>query len=164
MRRHQSIVAAIVLMLTAASLAAKPYADDTQRCTAPAKECEQQIREMLVGKTYLGVKLTESRWGIVVKSVVQDSPAALAGLRAGDRIFAINGRDASKADITEFKKMLSTAKGSGKVSLNVVRAGTVIRIYARLEQMSKEQIDKVVENHLREAHQSGEPQSAGNHR
>jgi predicted metalloprotease with PDZ domain len=138
-----------VSLVAGAALAA----DQTQRCTAPAKVCEQQIRSMLTGRTYLGVKLTESRWGIVVASVVKDSPADLAGIRAGDRIFAINGRDASKADIAEFKRKLSSVRQTGKVTFSIVRSGTVTRISARLEQMSKEQVDKVVENHLREAHQ-----------
>jgi predicted metalloprotease with PDZ domain len=161
--RH--IVRRLVAVLALSLVASAPSfaAEELVKCTASARQCERQIREMLSGRTYLGFKLAESRWGIVIRSVVPDGPAALAGLRAGDRIFAINGEDASKADIAEFKRMLSAAKTpNGRISFGVVRAGQVFRATARFEQMSKEQIDKVVAAHLKEAHQV-ETHAGGDH-
>lgn len=132
--------------------------DQAHRCAAQAKTCEQQIRSLLAGKPYFGAKFSESRWGIVVRSVVRDSPAGRAGFVSGDRIFAVNGQDATKADIAEFKRMLTTAR-SNKVTLAIVRSNRVARITVRLEQMTKEQVDKVVENHLRAAHNPAQQQA-----
>ena len=154
------LVALVALSVVASSAIA---ADELVKCTASAGECEKQIRAMLTGRTYIGFKLAESRWGIVIKSVVPESPAALAGLRVGDRIFALNGEDASKADVAEFKQMLANAKSSnGRITFGIVRAGTVLRITTRIEQMTKEQIDKVVAAHLRDAHQL-ETHAGGDH-
>ena len=157
--------------LVVATLLSPPvFADELVKCSASAKECEQQIREMLGGRTYLGVKFGESRWGIVITSVVSESPAALSGLRNGDRVYALNGKDASKLTISEFKALLNQAKGTGRVSFGIVRAGQVLRITTRLEVMSKEQVDKVVAAHLKEAHDApvqssrqAENHSGGNH-
>lgn len=143
----------LVSMFAAGALATAAIGmDQTQRCTAPAKTCAQQIRSLLAGKPYFGAKYSESRWGIVVRSVDAGSPAARGGLRTGDRIFAVNGQDATKADIAEFKRMLSATR-SNRVTLAIVRADRVARLTIRIEQLTKEQIDKVVENHIREAHQ-----------
>lgn len=142
----------LISLFAAAVVATAAISDDqAHRCPAQAKVCEQQIRALLAGKPYFGARFSESRWGIVVKSVVRDSPAGRAGFVAGDRIFAVNGQDATKADIAEFKRMLTNAR-SNKVTLAIVRANRVARITVRLEQMTKEQVDKVVEKHLRAAH------------
>lgn len=156
----RQLVAIVALILSTTSAVAGP--EELVRCNASARECEQQIREMLAGKTYLGIKLGESRWGVVVTAVVPESPAALAGLRAGDRIYAINGEDSSKSDVAEFKRMLGRAKNTGRISFGVVRAGNVIRVNTRLERMSREQVDKVVATHLRSAHQGDGP-TGGSH-
>lgn len=156
----RQMVAAVALSFVTTTSMAGP--DELVKCNASARECEQQIRGMLAGKTYLGVKLGESRWGVVVTSVVPESPAALAGLLAGDRIYSVNGVDSSKADVAEFKRMLARAKNTGRISFGVVRAGTVLRVNTRLERMSREQVDKVVVTHFRSAHQLEGP-AGGNH-
>lgn len=136
--------------LTASSSVAQEV---QQKCTASASECELQIRQMLAGKTYLGVKITQSRWGLVLQSVAPGSPAAAAGLEPGDRIFAVNGKITSKADIAAFKRMIGQVKGSKALNLTIVRAGQVRRVYLRPQHLSKEQVDKVVAAHFRDAHQ-----------
>lgn len=148
----QRLTTALVLGLT---VTAAFGSDETQRCTASAKVCEQKIRTLFGGMPYFGAKLTESRWGLVVHSVAVGSPAGRAGFRPGDRIFAVNGRDASKADIAEFKRMLSQLRGrNGRVTFAVVRGNTVTRITAHLVQPNSEQIEKVIDNHLKEAHRA----------
>lgn len=44
-------------------------------------------------KFRLGVSLRYSHEGVVVESVVPDSPAARAGLQVGDKLYAINGEN-----------------------------------------------------------------------
>lgn len=48
----------------------------------------------------------------VVAAVVRDSPAAHAGVLAGDRILAVDGRNAQSIGSAEFKRVVGTAPGS----------------------------------------------------
>lgn len=157
----QRFVAALALTMAAVSA----IGADEQKCSSAARDCEIQIRQMLAGKTYLGVKLTQSRWGLVVQSVSPKSPAALGGLQEGDRLFAVNGKICSKADAAEFKRMVGQVRGNKALHLTIVRAGQVRKVYIRPEHLSKAQVDKVVATHLREAHQTagGDTQAAGSH-
>ncbi len=136
------------LLIVAGALSA----EDGKKCTVSAKVCEQKIREMLTGKKYLGVELTQERWGIIVKDVAPNTPAHRAGIKNGDRVIAVNGRDTTGMNIQKFKQVISAAKQSSTISLALVRDGTVRWTHARLNTMTKEQVDKVVEAHLKEAH------------
>lgn len=130
------------------------HADASKKCEASARYCEQQIREMLSGKRHLGARVEESRWGIVITHIYPDSSAERAGLQVGDRIYALNGKEASKGGTAGFKALLNEAasKEGGRVYFTVIRVGRILRIQARMSVLSKEQIDKVVAAHLKEAH------------
>ena len=106
----------------------------------------------MLGRKYLGVKFGDSRWGLIVKSIVEESPAAKAGLRIGDRILTVNGVDCSKADMRRFKTVLGGAKDSAKITMAVLRLGSVSWVRIELRPMSREQIDRAVASHMRDAH------------
>jgi predicted metalloprotease with PDZ domain len=136
-----------LLLVTAA------HADDTKKCNSPAPECERAIRQMLTGKLYLGVQVQELNPGVRVKSIAPDSPAQRWGLGEGDRLMSLNGHSLLRGDIKEFKRILSEIKEAGeRASFVVERGGTLKRIDVRLEPYSKAQIDKVIAQHLAEAH------------
>jgi hypothetical protein len=59
--------------------------------------------------------------GVKVYGLVPGSPAGGAGLKAGDRLLAIDGRDVSSRELWQWKSYLRTA--SKKVSLEVDRDG-----------------------------------------
>jgi predicted metalloprotease with PDZ domain len=138
-------VFAVVVASTVAAEAAK-------KCTTSARECEQQIRQMLSGRRYLGAQLEELNPGLGVKSVVEDGPAEHADLRPGDRLMAVNGRSTMQATIRDFKQILSDAKQTGRLTIIVQRNGLLRRIDVRLEPYSKAQIDKIVAQHLAQSH------------
>jgi predicted metalloprotease with PDZ domain len=146
--------ATLAMLAAAFALVALAHADASRKCEASAKDCELQIREMLAGKRYLGAKFEESRWGMVIAHVEPDSPAAVAGLNVSDRVFAVNGKEATKGGFKRFKALLNeaAAKEGGRVYFTIIRVGRVLRIAVRMTVMSKEAIDKVVAAHLKEAH------------
>lgn len=148
-RGKRSLTLLAVLLLTPMLLAEEP-----KKCTATAKECEQQIREMLSGRKYLGVQLIELQPGLAIKAVVTESPAEKADLRAGDRIMAVNGRDLSAGGIQDFKGVISGLKEntSGRLWIIIQRHGAFVKTEARLEPYSKAQIDKIVASHLSQFH------------
>lgn len=60
--------------------------------------------------------------GALVSTVVDDGPAASAGLRAGDIIVSVDGKEVS--DPNAFQYRFTTKGTSGQVTLEVLRSGT----------------------------------------
>ena len=148
--RKLGVVAAIVSLV-----AVSAYADDKKKCTTPPAECERIIRQMLSGRRYLGVQIVELSPGIAIKSVVEDGPAERAALRAGDRLMAVNGHPTKDATINDFKEILTEASKTGRLWMIVQRHGILKPVEARMEPYTKTQIDKIVAQHLAEAHGIG---------
>ena len=141
------VIAAVSFLIVTA------HADDKKpKCTTPPAECERIIRQMLSGRRYLGVQLQELNPGLSVKSVVEEGPADRANLRPGDRFMAVNGKSTKDATIQDFKKILSNAKETGRLWIIVQREGILKKIELRMEPYTKVQIDKIVAQHLAEAH------------
>ncbi len=126
---------------------------DEPKCQNPARECEQQIRRMLSGRRYLGVQvITLKPAGVVVKTVIPNSPAARADLKPGDRLVAVNGHTLPHNEVNDFKELLAEASNTGRLFLIVLRRGAYKKVEARLEPYPKEYIDKVIAAHLSQAH------------
>jgi predicted metalloprotease with PDZ domain len=128
------------------------HADDRRMCTAPASDCEKAIRQLSSGRRYLGAEVKELEPGIIIKTVIDDGPAARADLRAGDRLMSVNGHPTVEADIKDFKQILYSAKATGVLWVIVLRQGMLKKVDVRLEPYSKAQIDKMVAQHLAQAH------------
>jgi predicted metalloprotease with PDZ domain len=139
--------ASAAIALTAVVLAAQE-----PKCKVPAKECERQIRQMLSGRRYLGLDVTDEKPGLVVKLVHPDSPAAAAEFEKGDRIIAVNGKALENANLKQFKEVLADARQTGKLWVIVQRHGAYKKIEARLEPYPEEYIEKVISGHLAQAH------------
>jgi C-terminal processing protease CtpA/Prc len=124
------------------------------QCHLPSRECEQQIRQMLSGRRYLGATIVDLKPGIVIRAILPDSPAAKAQppLRAGDRFIAVNGHSLENASASEFKEVLAEARQTGKLWMIVQRRGAYTKVEGRLEPYPKEYIDKIVSAHLQQAH------------
>jgi predicted metalloprotease with PDZ domain len=146
----------LVLLLSAAAALG---GDDVRKCNATARECEQEIRQMLAGLPYLGAYMSDLNPGIGVKSVSDEGPASHADLREGDRIIAVNGRSMIYASAREFKKAMAEVKDTGVLHLIIQRRSALRKVEIRLEPFPKAQIDKIVAAHLAKSH-SG-PGAAG---
>ena len=128
------------------------YGEDEAKCNASARECTQQIRNMLGGRRYLGVQVVELKPGLVVKTVLPDSPASRVALQAGDRLIAVNGKSLTQANASNFKQYMAEAKETGKILLIVQRRGAYRRIEVRLEPYPEEYIEKEITGHLSQSH------------
>lgn len=145
----------VVAVAIASLLAVAGLADEKKKCTTPPAECERIIRQMLSGRRYLGVQIVELNPGIAIKSVVEDGPAERADLHPGDRLMAVNGKPTKDATINDFKQILTEASKTGRLWMIVQRHGILKAIEARMEPYSNAQIDKIVAQHLAEAHGIG---------
>ncbi|MFN2442978.1 MAG: PDZ domain-containing protein [Thermoanaerobaculia bacterium] len=134
-------------------LLAQP-ASGGKTCSAPARECAIQIREMLEGQSFLGVRLERTSLGVIVRAVIPGSPAERGGFRNDDLLVAINGRDVSRNDIRQVKRLLQEAadKNDGRLNIVVTRYGEVRRVLAEMGKMPEEYIRKAIQAHLQEAH------------
>lgn len=121
-------------------------------CTASAHDCELAIRQLSSGRRYLGAEITELNPGIVIKAILDDGPAYRADLKPGDRLMAVNGHSTVEADIKDFKQILYSAKQTGVLWIIVKRSGVLRKVDVRLEPYTKAQIDKMVAQHLAQAH------------
>jgi predicted metalloprotease with PDZ domain len=123
------------------------YADDP-KCNVSARECDQQIRNMLSGRRYHGATVEERKPGLVIKSVAPKSPAWKAGLRPGDRLIAINRKSVTQGTTRDFKQIVADARENGTVDMIIWRSGAYSRVLLRLEPYTKEQMDKIIAGHL----------------
>ena len=136
---------------------------DEQKCNGTARQCDQQIRQFLSGRRFLGATIVEKMVGdkksLVIQSVAPNGPAERGGLQAGDRLIACNLKSLTASSPREFKQILADARESGRLRIIVWRRGAYKTIITRLEPYSKEQIDKIIAAHLSQSH----PASAGSH-
>src|SRR6266699_1999051 len=70
----------------------------------------------------IGVTIVQHRDGVYVQSAVEGTPAARAGLRYGDRIVEVDGKDAREWSSEEVSKNVRGERGK-EVHLKVERAG-----------------------------------------
>lgn len=96
------------------------------------------IEKGYVEKVYIGVTVSsygsgrssENDQGLIVESVVNDSPAEKAGLKAGDIITHLDGEKlTASADITS---MLAKRSAGDVVTLTVIRDGETLKIKVKL--------------------------------
>jgi predicted metalloprotease with PDZ domain len=140
------------LLLAASVFGQLPSA---KKCNQSARECEQEIRQMLTGRLYLGIEVEEKTFGLTVKTVVPESPAWRADFETGDRLMSVNGSVTSQASIKEFKQIITQLLDKpnvGRLSFIVQRQGILKKLDAHPEPYSRAQIDKIVAQHLLEAH------------
>ena len=68
--------------------------------------------------------------GVGIVTVIEDSPAAKAGLKDGDRVLTLEGKEAK--DFTQLREMIRALKPEQNVKLTVRRDGKDMEIKAKL--------------------------------
>jgi putative serine protease PepD len=100
----------------------------------PSATVERIVTELIANghatHPFLGVSLADAGNGARIARVEAGSPAADAGLKAGDVITAIDGRSVSSAD--DVVQRLSAMSPGDSVTLTVQRGGSATTIHATL--------------------------------
>ena len=143
-----------ISMTVALVVAAWTLIAQEPKCSAAARECEQEIRKMMSGRRYLGAKLVPLNPGLIVSSVDHGSPAERGGLAKNDRLVAVNGKSLTLATPREFKQILAEYRSTGKLWIIVQRGGAYKKIDVRLEPYPKALIEKSIAQHLLQSHTS----------
>jgi carboxyl-terminal processing protease len=76
----------------------------------------------------IGVTIVQHRDGVYIQSAVENTPAARLGLRYGDRILEVEGKDAREWSSEQVSKQVRGARGE-PVTLKVERAGSEAPLY-----------------------------------
>jgi len=76
----------------------------------------------------IGVTIVQHRDGVYVQSAVEDTPAARLGLRYGDRILEVDGKDARDWSSDQVSKNVRGGRGE-PVTIKVDRAGSEAPLY-----------------------------------
>jgi carboxyl-terminal processing protease len=76
----------------------------------------------------IGVTILQHRDGVYIQSAVQDTPAARAGLRYGDRIVEVDGQDARDWTSEQVSKNVRGERGVA-VKIKIERAGSQSPLY-----------------------------------
>jgi hypothetical protein len=85
--------------------------------------------------TRAGVLLTKREDRVSVESVLANSPAEHAGLRTGDQVLAVDGRDIATWDLPEISALFDDGEPGRKVPLRVLRNGQERTIKMKLAEM-----------------------------
>ncbi|HEX7831904.1 MAG TPA: PDZ domain-containing protein [Thermoanaerobaculia bacterium] len=149
----------ITRFLVLATLFAFGLEADEPRCTQTAKECDQQIRQMLSGCRFLGMTVDERNNALVITNIVPKGPAERSGLKVGDRLIAVNGKSLTNASPRDFKQTVADARSTCRLWMIISRRGAYTKLEARLEPYSKAQIDKIISAHVSQSHTT----TAGGH-
>lgn len=142
----------LIIGLLTIAMSLPIVAAEQPRCTGDPRECEREIRDFLAGRKYFGVKMENSKWGPVVKSVVPHSAADVAGLEPDDRVISVNGRDCTKEGVKRFKELMASDRDSSRIMITLMRAGRILQLHTKMSPITPEQIQKIVDQHLKSAH------------
>lgn len=105
---------------------------------------ESIIDNGYIVKPYVGVSVsnvtTELRryglpQGVIIRQVVEDSPAEKAGLKADDIVTAVNGT--AVTDSTAFTYIVGKAKAGDQLKLSVYRQGKTLTLTVTVSQQNK---------------------------
>ncbi len=71
----------------------------------------------------LGIEITVRDGTLIIVSPIEDTPADLAGIKAGDKIIKINGQPTRDIGVMEAAKLMRGAKGEA-ITISIKRLGT----------------------------------------
>ena len=161
---HRSLRIAIATFFAGVTLLAQDVQTPVRRCNASARECEQEIREMLSGRRYLGANIVPMSTGpgLYIKTILPDGPAAHVDLQAGDRLIAINGRSLMYGTMKDYKNIVAEVKDTTGILFVIVdRHGSYRKTEVRLAPYPPAQVEKIIAGHLSKFHGVTPPAGSG---
>jgi len=143
-RSVSSIVIAIVALIALPAIAGEG------KCTYSTQECLDHMSTNMRSAGWVGIEYDkdEASQKVLVKSVLDGSPAAAAGLRAGDVLFALNGVQLANANEEEYKKARAEWKPGQQVKYTIQREGKSQDVSLTLGSWPADQLAKAVGSHM----------------
>lgn len=144
------LAAALALGFATPALAGGDHA----KCDMSAEECLAYFAKKADNYGWVGIELDEVEGSAysVVKKVVPDSPAAVAGFQAKDLLFALNGIELVDANKEKLKEARGEWLPGQRVSYVLRREGKDVKVELTLGKMPREVLAQIVGNHMLDSH------------
>ena len=145
--RRQVSAWAVLLVLIAAVPAMAGYGE---KCTAGTQDCLDKMATKLKSSGFVGVELDrdEKTSILTVKSVIPATPAAAAGIQAGDILYALNGVVISEGNEEALKKARAEWKPGQQVNYTIRRDGADREVSLTLAPMPADVMAKWIGQHM----------------
>lgn len=143
----------VLLAIAVATVLALPaIAGEGKACTYSTQECLDHMSTKMRSAGWVGIEYDkdEKTKAVLVKSVLDGSPAAAAGFHAGDVLFALNGVQLATASDEEMKKARAEWKPGQQVTYTIQRHGKNQEIALTLGAWPADQLAKTVGKHMLE--------------
>lgn len=130
------------------------------KCTYSTQDCLDHMANMRTAG-WVGIEYDKdaNSHKLLVKNVLEGSPAAAAGLRAGDLMVALNGVKLEGASDADLKKARAEWKPGQQVQYTVVRDGKSQDLTLTLGSWPADMLAKTVGKHMLEHAASAEVSS-----
>jgi serine protease Do len=92
---------------------------------------EVEAQQARLGKAYFGATVADERTGCRLSAVDHTGPASQAGLKAGDLILKVDGREIRVA--ASFRRWVSEARPGETLSLEIKRDGKLLSMNVKLQ-------------------------------
>jgi len=151
MRALKPIFAFLLIVMTGRSFAG----GDHYACKAEAQACLNEMTAKLKGRGWVGIEYDHDKQtkAVMVKRVVEDSPAQAAGLQKGDVLVALNGiKFADENFETKMKAAKDTMVPGATVQYTVSRAGKEQLVSIKLGELPQQVLAQWIGMHMMEHH------------
>ena len=138
------IIASIALVLSFVAITA----GEAYKCDSDAQTCINKIVQKTAQRGWIGVELDHEGEFLKVKAVIPGSPAAMAGLQAGDEIQAIQGVATNKEHQAELEKTFGAMKPGDKVMAAIVNSYGKSKVTLTLAKVPHEVAAKWLGGHM----------------
>lgn len=106
-----------------------------------------EVRRSWLGLKFKPVRTTPYDHGVLVNSVIEDSPADRAGIEPGDLIVAVDGTPVdvvNAEDLPEFRRGLSVRPIGSRVSLTIERKSETVEVTLNTERYQRDRGERLV--------------------
>jgi C-terminal processing protease CtpA/Prc len=146
MMRTAAILGLALLLVGPVALAGE---GKHKKCDHGTQDCLDKMVTHLQESAWVGIEMDHSEDGqLVLKRVVEGSPAERAGLKAGDVLLAWNGIEFNEANEKEIWKGHRAKKPGDLVTYRVSRAGGELDLDVELAKAPAEVIAQWVGQHM----------------
>jgi C-terminal processing protease CtpA/Prc len=145
---------ALAMALALNPLSAGEPEGDHPKCQAEAKACLTAMAHKLDHKGWVGIEmvLDASTQAIVVRKVIEDSPAAAAGFLVGDVLAALNGTPYTQENRAALKRTYAGLVPGDAATYTVIRGGVEVELEVKLAEIPETLKAQWIGKHMLENH------------